>query len=155
MKLKRTTPAKSRQAGCLLDTLETYLDPGSTLEQGGSALPEHAAEPDAELDRCVVCALPETAALGCMRRNGMYSCRRPLFESCLCVWPGTPASLLGFFMADLEPGSLSGQAGSEIRSAAEADAEVVRWAPSARDCDLEPGAEQVALGAGALALPDS
>ena len=53
MKLKRMTPAKSREAGSLLDTLEAYLDPGSIPEQAGGALLERAAEPDAELDRWV------------------------------------------------------------------------------------------------------
>ena len=54
MKLKRTTPAKSKEAGSLLDTLEACLEPGSILEQAGSTL-ENAAGPDAELDRWVFC----------------------------------------------------------------------------------------------------
>lgn len=51
MKLKRTTPAKSKEAGSLLDTLEANLEPGSIPEQAECVLIDNTAEPDAELDR--------------------------------------------------------------------------------------------------------
>ena len=129
MKLKRTTPAKSKEAGSLLDTLEAYLEPGSIPEQAGSVL-KNAAEPDAELDRWVLCACLRLCPRGVGKWHGAsrhVDVQKDSFRVNLSsvVWDTcVPA---GHYGGRLEPGSFLEQAERVIhKTTAEADAEVDR-----------------------------